>query len=89
LTNVLERPFKEVKRRTKVVGVIPNETSARTLVTKIMLKSSEEWALKRHLTMKALEAVEKPNPQTQDVERRSKGEAIKACIFHNFTVECI
>jgi putative transposase len=60
---VLERLFKEVKRRTRVVGVFPNETSAGTLATEIMLRSSEEWALKRYLSMEALEAVEKPNPQ--------------------------
>lgn len=62
-TNVLERLFKEVKRRTRVVGVFPNETSASTLATEIMLRSSEEWALKRYLNMEALEAVENPNPQ--------------------------
>ena len=62
-TNMLERLFKEVKRRTKVVGVFPNERSASTLATEIALRSSEEWALKRYLTMDALEAVGKPNPQ--------------------------
>jgi putative transposase len=62
-TNMLERLFKELKRRTRVVGVFPNETSASTLVTEIALRSSEEWALRRYLTMDALEAVEKPNPQ--------------------------
>jgi len=62
-TNMLERLFKEVKRRTRVVGVFPNETSAATLATEIALRSSEEWALKRYLTMDALEAAEKPNPQ--------------------------
>jgi putative transposase len=60
-TNALERLFQGVKRRTKVVGVFPNETSA--LATEIALRSSEEWALKRCLDMEALEAVEKPNPQ--------------------------
>jgi len=62
-TNMLERLFKEVKRRTRVVGVFPNETSASTLATEIALRSSEEWALRRYLAMDALEAVEKPNPQ--------------------------
>ncbi len=62
-TNMLERLFKEVKRRTRVVGVFPNETSASTLATEIALRSSEEWALKRYLTIDALEAVEKLNPQ--------------------------
>jgi putative transposase len=62
-TNMLERLFKEVKRRTRVVGVFPNETSASTLATEIALRSSEEWALRRYLTMDALEALENPNPQ--------------------------
>jgi putative transposase len=61
-TNMLERLFKEVKRRTRVVGVFPNETSASTLATEIALRSSEEWALRRNLTMETFEA-EKPNPQ--------------------------
>jgi len=64
MTNMLERLFREVKRRTKVVGVFPNETSASTLATEIMLRSSEEWMLKRYLSMEALfEAVENSNPQ--------------------------
>jgi putative transposase len=62
-TNMLERLFKEVKRRTRVVGVFPNETSASALATEIALRSSEEWALKRYLTMDALKEAEKPNPQ--------------------------
>jgi len=62
-TNMLERLFREVKRRTRVVGVFPSEVSASTLGTEIALRSSEQWALKRYLTMDALEAMEKPNPQ--------------------------
>jgi putative transposase len=62
-TNMLEWLFLEVKRRTRVVGVFPNEVSASTLATEIALSSSEQWALKRYLTVDALEAMEKPNPQ--------------------------
>jgi len=62
-TNMLERLFREVKRRTRVVGVFPSETSASTLATAIALRSSEEWALKRYLTMDALDVLGKPNPQ--------------------------
>jgi putative transposase len=62
-TNMLERLFEEVKRRTRVVGVFPNETSATTLATEIALRSSEQWALRRYLTMDVLETAEKPNPQ--------------------------
>ena len=62
-TNMLERLFREVKRRTRVVGVFPSETSASTLATAIALRSSEEWALKRYLTMDALDVLGKLNPQ--------------------------
>jgi putative transposase len=62
-TNMLERLFKEVKRRTRVVGVFPNETSASTLATAVVLRSSEEWVLRRYLTMDALQGIEEPNPQ--------------------------
>jgi len=53
-TNMLEQLFKEVKRRTSVAGVFPNETSASTLTTEIALRSSEEWALRRYLARDAL-----------------------------------
>ncbi len=39
-TNMLERLFQEVKRRTRVVGIFPNEMSASTLATEIALRSS-------------------------------------------------
>jgi len=61
---MLERLFKEVKRRTRVVGALPNERSAATLMTEIALRSSEEWSLKRYLTMDALEVAKKPKPTT-------------------------
>jgi len=60
---MLERLFQEVKRRTRVVGVFPNEMSAATLATEMALMSSEEWALKRYLTIYALKEAKKPNPQ--------------------------
>ena len=63
-TNMLERLFKEVKRRTRVVGVFPNESSAATLATEIALRSSEEWTLRRYLTMEALASLGKTKPTT-------------------------
>ena len=65
---MLERLFKEVKRRTKVMGVHANETSASTLVTETRSRSSEEWALKRYLTMDALKVVGKLNQDTRDID---------------------
>jgi putative transposase len=60
---MLERLFKEVKRRMRGVRVFPDETSASTLAMEIALRSTEEWAPRRYLTMDTLETAEKPNPQ--------------------------
>jgi hypothetical protein len=43
---------------TRGCGALPNETSASTLATEIMLRSSEEWALMRYLSTEALEEAE-------------------------------
>lgn len=56
-TNGLERLFGEVKRRTRVVGIFPNETSATNLCTAVVLRVTEEWALKRYLDMESLNAM--------------------------------
>lgn len=56
-TNGLERLFREVKRRTRVVGVFPNEHSAENLSTVVMLRVSEDWALRRYLDMSPLHAL--------------------------------
>ena len=56
-TNGLERLFREVKRRTRVVGVFPNERSAENLSTVVLLRVSEEWALRRYLDMASLHAL--------------------------------
>jgi putative transposase len=57
-TNVLERLFREVKRRTKVVGVFPNEKSLANLATVVMLRASEDWAFRRYMDMGLLWAAE-------------------------------
>ena len=55
-TNGLERLFEEMKRRTRVVGVFPNERSLVVLTTAVGMRVSEEWALRRYLDMSLLEA---------------------------------
>jgi len=57
-TNVLERLFREVKRRTRVVGVFPNEKSLASLATVAMPRASEDWAFRRYLNMGPLWAAE-------------------------------
>ncbi len=56
-TNGLERTFREVKRRTRVVGVFPNEQSAATLATAVLLRVSEDWSERRYLDMAPLHAL--------------------------------
>jgi len=48
-TTGLERLFEEMKRRTRVVGVFPNERSLVVLTTAVGMRVSEEWALRRYL----------------------------------------
>jgi putative transposase len=42
-TNMLERINKEIKRRTRVATLFPNEHSALRLVTAVLVEISEEW----------------------------------------------
>jgi transposase-like protein len=51
-SNVLERLNKEVKRRTKVAGLFPNEDSCLRLASAVLMEISEEWEAGRvHITM--------------------------------------
>ena len=44
-TNGLERVNKEIRRRTRVVGVFPNEASCLRLISAILVETSEEWQI--------------------------------------------
>ena len=46
-TNMLERLNREIRRRTRVVGIFPNEDSYTRLVTMHLIEYSEEWSVKR------------------------------------------
>ena len=53
-TNMLERVNKEIKRRTRVATLFPNEQSALRLVTAVLMEISEEWETNRnYLNMEA------------------------------------
>ena len=42
-SNLMERISKELKRRTRVVTLFPNETSLLRLVSAVLMEISEEW----------------------------------------------
>jgi transposase-like protein len=47
-TNSLERINKEIRRRTRVVGVFPNEASCLRLISALLMETSEEWQIGKH-----------------------------------------
>jgi transposase-like protein len=54
-TNSLERVNKEIRRRTRVVGIFPNEASCLRLISAVLMEISEDWQIgKRYCFSKSL-----------------------------------
>jgi putative transposase len=54
-TNSLERINREIRRRTRVVGIFPNEASCLRLISALLMEISEEWQTgKRYCVSKVL-----------------------------------
>ena len=54
-TNSLERINREIRRRTRVVGIFPNEASCLRLISALLMEISEEWQTgKRYCVSKLL-----------------------------------
>ena len=50
-TNILERQNQELKRRTRVVRVLPNGTSCLRLISARLIETSQEWMERLYLPM--------------------------------------
>ena len=62
-SNPLDRVNKEIKRRTNVVGIFPNEAAVTRLVGAILAEQSDEWAVcRRYITLETLAQIRDPEP---------------------------
>ena len=68
-TNPLERVNKEIKRRTDVVGIFPNEPAIERLVGAVLLENNDEWLTTRRYM--PLEAMAKSCNLTPSSQRHS------------------
>ena len=58
-TNPLERLNGEIKRRTEVIGIFPNEAAITRLVGALLLEQNDEWAVQRcrYMTLETIAPV--------------------------------
>ena len=58
-TNPIERLNGEIKRRTEVVGIFPNEAAITRLIGAILMEQSDEWAVQRarYMTLETMAPV--------------------------------
>ena len=62
-TNPLERLNAEIKRRTDVVGIFPNDAAITRLVGAMLLEQNDEWSLnRRYMQLEGLQSLSDTAP---------------------------
>jgi putative transposase len=77
-TNPLERLNKEVKRRTDVVGIFPDDASLLRLSTCVLIEAHDEWQVadRRYLSEASMAQLTPPTPTALEPRRDTSQEVI-------------
>ena len=68
-TNSLERLNKEIKRRSRVVGIFPNSTAVVRLVGTLLSEQNDEWQVtRRYMSLETIRTVMNAGPDQQLLE---------------------
>ncbi len=69
-SNAVERLHEEIKRRTRVARLFPNEAALLRLVSAIEMEISEDWiAGKRYLNIEAENEIDPANSKKKNLQK--------------------